>query len=71
MEREGVLGFVEVLRKEGDRRTPGRPVGRYGLTQGLQSSHMGGPGHRGAEAHKLGDGGEDREDSVHGAARGP
>ncbi len=60
IEREGLPGLVEVLREEG---LDG--VRYVSSWHSDYSPPLGATGHRGAEEEGLGDGGEDREDTLH------
>ena len=69
IERECIPGLVEVLREDG------LVAVRYVLWDATDWHHnydppVEEPDYRGAEEDRLGDGGEDREDPVHGPARG-
>jgi hypothetical protein len=71
IEGEGLSGLVEVFHEEGIDGVCGTSYGRDRLAQGLISTRLEKSGNGEAEAHRLGDGDEDREGPLHRSGRGP
>ncbi len=71
IERECIPGLVEVLREEGIEAVRYALWDMTGWHRNYESLHLEEQSHRGAEAGRLGDVGEDGKDTRRGPPRGP